>query len=183
MNSDSGFGSSGAPFEYAVAEANNKALKTKKALFIVGYVLYAAIILGLGAGSKIFLPLMCFIPLSLWIIVWLTWRFTQVEYEYSFFSGELTVNRILGNRTRKNLTKVRIQNFSAIFPATELNQSKIEAFAAENTIFAVSEAGAEGIWVALWDDAESGKHQALYFEPNEKAIKILKYYNASAMAK
>lgn len=183
MNSDSGFGSSGAPFEYTVAEANNKALKTKKTLFIVGYVLYAVIILGLGAGSKIFLPLMCFIPLSLWVIVWLTWRFTQVEYEYSFFSGELTVNRILGNRTRKKLTKVRISDLSAVFPATELNQSKIEAFAAENTIFAVSESGAEGIWVALWTDAESGKHQALYFEPNEKAVKILKYYNAAAMAK
>ena len=183
MNSDSGFGSSGAPFEYTVAEANNKALKTKKLLFVVGYVLYGAIILGLGAGSKIFLPLMCFIPLSLWVIVWLTWRFTQVEYEYSFFSGELTVNRILGNRTRKNLTKVRIQNFSSVFAATELNQSKIDAFAAENTIFAASEANAENLWVALWTDAESGERQALYFEPNEKAIKILKYYNASAMAK
>ncbi len=183
MNSDSGFGSSGAPFEYTVAEANNKALKTKKLLFILGYVLYGAIILGLGAGSKIFLPLMCFIPLSLWVIIWLTWRFTQVEYEYSFFSGTLTVNRILGNRTRKKMMEVRIQSFSAIFPANEANQSKIEAFAAENTIFAASEATAEGLWVALWDDAESGKHCALYFEPNEKAVKILKYYNASAMAK
>ena len=183
MNSDSGFGSSGAPFEYTVAEANNKALKTKKILFIVGYILYAAIILGVGAMIKIILPLLCFIPLSLWIIVWLTWRFTQVEYEYSFFSGELTVNRILGNRTRKNLIKVRIQNFSSVFPANEENQSKIEAFAAENTIFAASEATAEDLWVALWDDAESGKHCALYFEPNEKAIKILGYYNKAAMAK
>ena len=183
MNSDSGFGSSGAPFEYTVAEANNKALKTKKLLFVVGYVLYGAIILGLGAGSKIFLPLMCFIPLSLWIIVWLTWRFTQVEYEYSFFSGALTVSRVLGNRTRKKLLEIRIQNFSSVFEATEINQSKIEAFAAENTIFAASEAKAENLWVALWTDAESGKRMALYFEPNEKAIKILKYYNASAMAK
>ncbi len=183
MNSDSGFGSSGAPFEYTVAEANNKALKTKKLLFVVGYVAYGAIILGLGASTKLLLPLMCFIPLSLWIIVWLTWRFTQVEYEYSFFSGTLTVNRILGNRTRKKLTEVRIQNLSAVFPATELNQSKVEAFGAQNTIFAVSEATAEGIWIALWEDAESGKRMALYFEPNEKSIKILKYYNASAMAK
>lgn len=183
MNSDSGFGSSGAPFEYTVAEANNKALKTKKILFIVGYILYAAIILGVGAMIKIILPLLCFIPLSLWIIVWLTWRFTQVEYEYSFFSGALTVSRVLGNRTRKKLIEVRIQKFSAVFQANELNQSKIEAFAPENTIYAVSEATAENIWVALWEDADNGKHQALYFEPNEKAIKILKYYNASAMAK
>ena len=183
MNSDSGFGSSGAPFEYTVAEANNKALKTKKLLFVVGYVAYGAIILALGATTKLFLPLMCFIPLSLWIIVWLTWRFTQVEYEYSFFSGELTVNRILGNRTRKTMTKVRIQQLSAVFPATELNQSKVEAFGVQNTIMAVSEANAEGIWIALWEDAESGKRIALYFEPNEKSIKILKYYNAAAMAK
>ena len=183
MNSDSGFGSSGAPFEYDVAEANNKALKTKKLLFIVGYVLYGAIILGVGAMAKIILPLLCFIPLSLWIIVWLTWRFTQVEYEYSFFSGSLTVSRVLGNRTRKKLMEVRIQQFSAVFPAEEANQSKVEAWGAQNTIFAASEANAENLWVALWEDAESGKRCALYFEPNEKAIKILKYYNASAMAK
>ena len=183
MNSDSGFGSSGAPFEYTVAEANNKALKTKKILFVAGYVAYGAIILGLGASTKLLLPLMCFIPLSLWVIIWLTWRFTQVEYEYSFFSGALTVNRILGNRTRKKMLEIRIQNFSSVLPATEANQSKIEAFAAENTIFAASEATAENLWVALWNDAESGKRCALYFEPNEKAVKILKYYNASAMAK
>ena len=181
MNSDSGFGSSGAPYEYTVAEANNKALKTKKTLFIAAYVLYVIVVFTILVNINVFL--IALVPISLWFIIWLTWRFTQVEYEYSFFSGELTVNRILGNRTRKTLTKVRIHDFSAIFPATELNQSKIEAFAAENVIFAVSEANAEGIWVALWNDAESGKHCALYFEPNEKAIKILKYYNASAMAK
>ena len=183
MNSDSGFGSSGAPFEYNVAEANNKALKTKKLLFTIGYVAYGAIILGVGAMAKIILPLLCFIPLSLWVIVWLTWRFTQVEYEYSFFSGALTVSRVLGNRTRKKLMEVRIQSFSSIFPVNQENQSKIDAFNAESTIFAASEAKAENLWVALWNDAESGKRCVLYFEPNEKAIKILKYYNASAMAK
>ena len=183
MNSDSGFGSSGAPFEYTVAEANNKALKTKKTLFIVAYVAYVAIVFAIGSMTKILLPFLCFIPLSLWFIIWMTWRFTQVEYEYSFFSGALTVNRILGNRTRKKMMEVRIQAFSAIFQATEANQSKIEAFEAETTILAASAADAENLWVALWNDAENGKRCALYFEPNEKAVKILKYYNASAMAK
>ena len=181
MNSDSGFGSSGAPFEYTVAEANNKALKTKKTLFIVAYVLYVLVVFAILSSINPYL--IALVPVTLWMVIWLSWRFTQVEYEYSFFSGELTVNRILGNRTRKNLAKVRIQSFSAVFPATELNQSKIEAFAVEKTIFAASAATAENLWVALWEDAENGKHCALYFEPNEKAIKILKYYNASAMAK
>ena len=181
MDSNSGFGSSGAPFEYAVAEAKNKALKLRKTLLILGYIVYVVVFFAIFVSINIF---MCaFVLISSIAVVWLTWRFTQIEYEYSFFAGELTVNRILGNRTRKNLTKVRIQAFSAVFAATELNQSKIEAFAAEKTIFAASEAKAENLWVALWEDAESGKRMALYFEPNEKAIKILKYYNASAMAK
>ena len=181
MDSNSGFGSSGAPFEYAVAEAKNKALKLRKTLLILGYIVYVVVFFAIFVSINIF---MCaFVLISSIAVVWLTWRFTQIEYEYSFFAGELTVNRILGNRTRKNLTKVRIQAFSAVFAATELNQSKIEAFAAEKTIFAASEATAENLWVALWEDAESGKRMALYFEPNEKAIKILKYYNASAMAK
>ena len=181
MNSDSGFGSSGAPFEYTIAEANNKALKTKKALFIAGYVLYVLVVFAILTSINPYL--IALVPVTLWMVIWLTWRFTQVEYEYSFFSGALTVSRVLGNRTRKKLTEVRIQKFSSVFQATELNQSKVEAFAPANTIYAVSEATAENIWVALWEDAESGKRQALYFEPNEKAIQILKYYNASAMAK
>ena len=181
MNSDSGFGSSGAPFEYTVAEANNKALKTKKALFLAGYVLYVLVVFAVLTSINPYL--IALVPVTLWMVIWLTWRFTQVEYEYSFFSGALTVSRVLGNRTRKKLLEIRIQNFSSVFAASEMNQSKIEAFAAENTIFAASEAKAENLWVALWTDAESGKRMALYFEPNEKAIKILKYYNASAMAK
>ena len=181
MNSDSGFGSSGAPFEYTVAEANNKALKTKKALFLAGYVLYVLVVFAVLTSINPYL--IALVPVTLWMVIWLTWRFTQVEYEYSFFAGALTVSRVLGNRTRKKLLEIRIQNFSSVFAATEMNQSKIEAFAAENTIFAASEAKAENLWVALWTDAESGKRMALYFEPNEKAIKILKYYNASAMAK
>ena len=181
MDSNSGFGSSGAPFEYTVAEAKNKALKTKKALFLAGYVLYVLVVFAVLTSINPYL--IALVPVTLWMVIWLTWRHTQIEYEYSFFSGTLTVNRILGGRARKKMLEMRIQNFSAIFPANEANQSKIEAFAANNTIFAASATNAENLWVALWDDAESGKHCALYFEPNEKAIKILKYYNASAMAK
>ena len=181
MDSNSGFGSSGAPFEYAVAEAKNKALKLRKTLLILGYIVYVVVFFAIFVSINIF---MCaFVLISSIAVVWLTWRFTQIEYEYSFFAGELTVNRILGNRTRKKMMEIRIQSFSTILPANETNQSKIEAFEAETTILAASAADAENLWVALWNDAESGKRCALYFEPNEKAIKILKYYNASAMAK
>lgn len=181
MDSNSGFGSSGAPYEYVVAEAKNKAYKTKKTLVILGYIVYVVVFMAIFASINPFM--MALVAITWYILFLMTWKYTQIEYEYSFFSGELTVNRILGGRIRKNIKKIRIQNFSAIFPANEANQSKIEAFAAENTIFAASAKDAANLWVALWDDAESGKRMALYFEPDEKSIKIMKYYNASAMAK
>ena len=181
MNSDSGFGSSGAPYEYAVAEAKNKAYKTKKALMLSAYAVYIVVFMAIFASINPFM--MGLVAITFYIIWLMTWKYTQIEYEYSFFSGELTVNRILGSRIRKNIKKVRIQNFSAVFPANEMNQSKIEAFNVESTIFAASEKGAENLWVALWEDAETGKRMALYFEPDEKSIKIMKYYNAAALAK
>ena len=49
MNSDSGFGSSGAPYEYAIAEAKSKARK-KKTPMIVGYVIYGVVFMAIFAG-------------------------------------------------------------------------------------------------------------------------------------
>lgn len=183
MNQDSGFGANGAPFEYAVAEAKSKALTMRKLALIAAYVLWAVGLLVAGSVIKLILPVLCFIPLTVWMFAFLTWRYTQVEYEYSFFSGRLTVSRILGSRTRKQLTSVSLRELAAVFPCAETNLSRVESFGAETTIFAASSSEAPNLYVALWQDKESGKRTVLYFEANEKAIKIMKYYNMAAFAK
>lgn len=183
MNNESGFGANGAPYEYSVAEAKTKKLLLKKLLFVAAYVLYCATVLIVGVIVKLILPILCFIPLSLWIIIFLTWRFTQVEYECSFFSGNLTVSKILGGRSRKKLCEVRLRDLAAVFPYEDVNVSRAESFKAEKTVFATSDMGTESLYIALWTDTDSGKRMMLLFEPNEKAIKIIKYYNMSAIAK
>jgi len=183
MNNESGFGANGAPYEYAVAEAKSNKLLMKKLLFLAAYILYGAVVLIVGVIVKLILPILCFIPLSIWIIVFLTWRFTQLEYEYSFFSGKLTVSKILGGRSRKKLCEVHLRDLAAVFPYEDANVSRAEAFNAEKTVFAASGMNAENLYIALWTDPDSGKRTILLFEPNEKAIKIIKYYNMSAIAK
>ena len=183
MNSESGFGANGSPFEYAVAEAKSRTLTLKKCALIAGYVIYAAAFFLVGSITRLLLPLIALIPLTLWILVFFTWKYVQVEYEYSFFSGKLTVSRILGNRTRKRITEVYIRDLSAVFPYEDANVSRAEQFAADETFFAASSMEAENLYIALWQDTESGKRRMLCFEVNEKALKILRYYNASAMAK
>ncbi len=182
MNNDSGFGANGAPFEYAVAEAKTKKLKMKKLALIGAYVLWGAVALIGGASTNI-LPILCFIPLTIWIFVFLTWKYTQVEYEYSFFSGKLTVSKILGGRTRKKLAEVQIRDLAEVLPYTNKNAEIAEAYGATTAIFAASSIEAPDLYIALWEDKETRKRFMLCFELNEKAIKIIKYYNMSAMAK
>ncbi len=182
MNNDSGFGANGAPFEYAVAEAKTPKLKMKKLAFIAAYVLWGAVAL-IGGASTGFLPILCFIPLTIWILVFLTWKYTEIEYECSFFSGVLTVSKILGGKSRKKMTEVRLRDLGAVFPCNEENLPRINAFGATERIFAASSPNAEDLHAALWEDPDTKKRCVLYFEANEKAIKIIKYYNMASFAK
>lgn len=181
MNMDSGYGSGGVPYEFTVAEKKTPLLMLKKTALIVGYVLWAAVLFVVGSATKIFVPFLALVPISLWILVYFTWRYTQVRYEYSFFAGELTVSRILSERFRKVLIKVHIRDIAAILPYEEEYIPKTEAFGAEKTIFAASGYDAPTLYVAMWKDEDNGKKYLLCFEPDEKSVKILRYYNAAAM--
>jgi len=180
MNQDSGFGANGIPFEYAVSEAKSKTLLFKRLTLIALYCLWAGGWLFVGFWFEFIVPLLALIPLTLWIIVWLTWPLTQIEYEYSFFSGVLSVYRIMGSRHRKKLAEITIRDLSALYPCDEEYAAKINAYGEEKTVFAASSTQAPNLFAALWCD-EDGAKCILYFELNEKALKILKFYNSSAV--
>lgn len=183
MNSDSGFGSGGAPYEYTVAEAKSRKLTMKKLGMIAAYILWGGIIFVSGFVLKLTVYLIALIPMTVYILVLCTWRYTQLEYEYSFFTGELKVFKIYGNRTRKKLAAVQIRDLAAAMPYTDENAAKADAYQAETVIFAASSQDAPDLYILLWQDKETEKRTMLCFEANEKAIKILKYYNMSAVTK
>lgn len=181
MNTDSGFGTNGAPYEYTVAEQKNTALLFRRVTLVALYILWASVWLVVGIAIRLIAPLLAFIPLTLWILIFFTWRLTQVEYEYSFFAGVLTVSRVLGDRSRRTLVEVSLKNLSSVYPCTEEYAERIDAFHADRTVLAASSSESDGLYAALWSDEENGR-QTLYFEPNEKALKIIRYYNASALS-
>ena len=177
---DLGIGS-GMAYEYVVSEKKSAALLCKRISLILLYVLWATGFLLVGVTTKLLVPLMALVPLTLWILVFLTWRFTQIEYELSFFSGVLTVSRIYGGRTRKKLEEITIRELSGVYPCEEPYTEAINAFGHEKELFAASDAASPNLWVALWKD-EEGVKRALWFEGTEKAIKIFRFYNSSAVA-
>ena len=178
--SDLGIGS-GMAYEYVVAEKKSVALICKRICLILVYILWAVAFLLVGLTTKLLVPLMALVPLTLWIIVFLTWRFTQIEYELSFFSGVLTVSRIYGGRTRKKLAEITIRNLAGVYPCREPYTEKINSFAHEKEIFAAGDPDSPDLWAAFWKD-EDGVKRVLWFEANEKAIKIFRFYNSAAVA-
>lgn len=181
MTNDYGMGS-GSAYEYVVAEKKTRAVILKRIALIISYIFWVILLIVVGMTIRLVAPLLAFIPLSLWVLVFLTWRLTQVEYELSFFSGKLTVCKILGGRSRKMLCEVMIRQMDQILPCEEEHTARIEAYGADRTLFAASHTDASDLYAALWKD-EDGKKNALYFEANEKALKILRFYNASALTR
>lgn len=178
MYNESGFGTGGSPYEYVVTPKMTAALRLKKILFILLYVTWGGGLIIIGAAVRIIAPLLAFIPVTLWMLIFFTWKYTKVAYEYSFWGGELKVNRLFGERSRKNLVAVKIRDLKHIYPCNADNREKIKAFSADTEIFAASSNDAERLVAALWTN-ESNKKIVLYFEADEKALRILRYYNSS----
>ena len=180
MDRDLNVTSGGAPFEYVVEKSKTPTLYFQRITLIALYVLWGVGLFLIGAATRLLVPFIALVPLSLWVLIFFTWRLTQVEYEYSFFSGELTVTRLLGGRTRRELCRVQIRSLSRVLPYDGEYEAQIKAFGADKVISAVSAESAPTVYVALWGDSEKTRY-ALLFEPNDKARRILRYYNMTAV--
>ena len=92
--------------EYLIKQKCTGWAFVKKVIFILLYILIFAIptlIAFLSASAETLIPIiMISIALSLFV-AFITWRFTDVEFEFLIDSGEITVSKIYGKRIRKKL--------------------------------------------------------------------------------
>ena len=107
-----------------------------------------------GSIVKLILPLLAFIPISLWILVYFTWRYTQVAYEYSFFGGVLKVNRLLGEKSRRTIAEIKIRDLDSV---SYCRSGDIDAFEVDRKLFAASALDAERLVDAVWVDESKQK--------------------------
>lgn len=168
-----------APFEYTVSEQKTGFLLFKRISLIAVYILWAAILLVAGLLTGQLLVFAVFVPITLCPLIAFSWRRTKVEYEYSFFAGTLTVSRILGGKSRRILTEVALKNLQAVYPCEGDYIERAERFGAKKIVMAASSENAERLCVALWTD-ENDTKTALYFEPNDRAVRLMHSENYSA---
>ena len=161
-------------YEYVAAPPKKKKLQV---LLIIGYVFYILVpLFFVTTVAKPFLPLYAIVPLTLCIVVLLTWPMTNPEYEYSMTSGILTFAVIYGGRRRKKQFEAKIKDMAAIAPYSKMYSDKIAEYDPAKSYEGVSSLDAEGVYFALFEN-EKGEKCVYYFEATDRALKILRHYN------
>lgn len=164
--------------EYSVDKKIEGWHLAKRLLLILGYILFV-ILLFVGIYLSNFIPVGALLPLFTWILVFFTWRYVCVEYEYTLASGQLTVAKIYGNRTRRVLLEVRLSDMTLIAPLNKSFSGQIERANPAKTYDALSSKKSPNAYFALFPD-KNGKVAILYFDACNKFVSLAKFYNSAA---
>ncbi len=162
--------------EYSVECKKDGKLKLRKLWLILAYVGFVALYLLLFVVLTKIVPLVAILPLLLWILIFFTWRYTQVEYEYAIIQGAFNFSVIYGNRTRRDLLEVKIKDMTTIAPYEGEMIARTEAPDIKHTYNFTSSKDSPDAYAALWT-TEEGEKCALLFEATNKTLKICKFYN------
>ncbi|MBQ7822301.1 MAG: hypothetical protein IJ391_08480 [Clostridia bacterium] len=164
-------------FEYCVEAKNEGKLKLKRTLLILVYILFPIVFFSVLCMLKLYV-LGCFIVLFTAIIWFFTWRYVQIEYEYTIVKGEMTFTKIYGRKSRREFLKTRIQDMSLIAPYKD--EYKARADAAQEKYYAVSSMSSPDVYFGIFKDEKTKKSAVVFFEATEKIVRISKFYNSSA---
>ena len=164
-------------YEYVVDQKLKGAQKLRKVGLVLFYIIFVVGWLIFGFWSKMF-PLLALCPVTLWMAVFFTWRYVQVEFEYSAVSGLVTFAAVYGNRSRKKLCEVKIKDCVTIAPANDKYLHLVDRYAPVNALDCRSCEDAEDGYFMLAEI--NGKKTVIYFEATEKFLKICRFYNAAA---
>ena len=167
-------------YDYAVKQKKTPAVRLGRILLVVGYVLFAVVMMILGAVTRLGAPVVALTPFALALIIFFTWRYTSVEFECAFTSGEVTVSKIYGGRSRHELVTFRLRDCTLIAPITDrMATDKAALFRPHDIYHALSSADAPDAYFAAFE-REDGTRGLVYFEVTQKALRICHFYNAAA---
>ncbi len=171
-------------YEFAVSQKKEGKWILARAGLILFYILYVLGVLFLGMKYSIIAPLLAFIPLSLWVIIFITWRRVAVDYEYSVTSGVLTFTKIYGNRSRRKIFEMNIRDAVRIAPLGDEDEaSRGAAYRPEREFVGVSSMSAPDIYFMLFEindrKAREKRRAIFYFEATTKMLSICRFYNPS----
>ena len=142
------------------------------------FAILAGILLGgclLAAGSMIAFMMTGLSIIPMVAIVGICWGgymllgMRNIEYEYSFTNGDVTVDKIVNRRSRKRMVSFDCKDVEEMGPYNQSAAGHLESRAFDKRLFCGTADLAENSW---YMDAHSKKygHVLLVFTPNEEVL-------------
>ena len=166
-------------YEYVIKSQKGLKNKLLKAGFMMLYIIFVLLWLVFGFVSG-FIPLLALVPITTWILVFFTWRYTNVAYEYFVESGVITFSSVYDNRSRKKVAVFDIRSAEYIAPMSEHETiRRVADFDPKHEYSFVSSVDSPDAYTALYVNEEK-ERCALSFVVNDRMKKTLRLYNSAA---
>ena len=152
----------------------------RKALMIGIYAFILSVWFVICVRLSISAEIVALIPLSIIIAVLLTWKYTSVEYEYSFTAGAFTFSKIYGKSKRKTVFTGDLKTLALAKPydaQRDVNLKYDELI----TALPKAKAGANNICVCIFDIDE--RKTCVLIDCDQLTAKILYHYNHTATSR
>lgn len=174
-----------AAYEYAVRQKiEGKWLAARIGLLFL-YVCFVIAWLIFGLQTRILVPLLALIPITTWMLIFVTWRYVSLEYEYTITSGQFVFTKVFGGRARKKVLEFALRDAILIAPLDDEAAKKYaENYRPEREFHAISSLSSPDVYFVLFEfenKKEKEKRRAiLYFEATDRALQVCRFYNTSA---
>lgn len=167
-------------YEYAATQKSEGKWKIRKILLLCAYVLYTVAYFLIIFITKV-IPLGALIPVTLWILVFFTWRYVKPDYKYVIEKGTLTFYVVYGNKKKALKAKMnfKVSGAEAIAPREEILK-RVEEISGIKVYSAVPSVSAPDQYGAIFKDDDGG-YAVFYFVATAQALKLLRFYNSKTI--
>jgi len=162
-------------YEYGAEQKAEGKYLGLKIFLLCFYFIYVGAFFFAIVYTRIF-PLGALIPVTLWILVYLTWGYVKPDYRYFIEAANFTFFVYYGKKTKIKKTSFKMSSAVAIAPADTL-KDEIKAFAPKKIFSALPSVNANDKYAALYTD-ESGAKCVIYFVATAQALKLLHLHNS-----
>ena len=162
--------------EYIVKKKADGSVVAKRFAII----LCAVVLFGAGVAlflGKIKMPV-AIVPLALavGVLTWFLWRFTSIEYEYIVIGGTVEFSKIFGERQRKLIEEVKINDFDKVAP---YENCKSDADSIANKSYYCISPKSENLYCIV--TSADGNKRVIFFNATKKSLDAIRYYKASVV--
>ena len=172
--------------QFAECSVQKRKGKNHGTLKIVYTILITLLVLGLNVflsflalGFYAVITLVITLPLAL---AYCNKIFAAISYDYRITEGEIFFSVVNNNARRKELGSFEIAKFEAIAPYKDSYKDSADRVTYVKEMDLTSSPDSENIYYAIFPDSEDHSSKTIiFFEPNEKMLKLLKFYNRGAV--